>query len=118
MSEYFKLAVLCQTMILGSMENERMFSALPFLKSKLRNKLDKNVDTCLIIYVTKYEVDDFPYERALSLWRSDRQRRGETIEQISLMNLRWSIMLWMIIMMIHLEKVVFRMSKMRTRAKM
>ena len=54
-----------------------MFSALSFLKSKLRNKLDKNVDTCLRLYVTKYDVVNFPYERALSLWRSDRERRGE-----------------------------------------
>ena len=77
MSEYFKLVNLCQTMILGSVEDERMFSALAFLKSKLRNKLDKNVDTCLRLYVTKYEVDIFPYERALALWRSDHERRGE-----------------------------------------
>ena len=54
-----------------------MFSALSFLKSKLRNKLDKNVDTCLRLYVTKYDVVNFPYERALFLWRSDRERRGE-----------------------------------------
>ena len=45
MSEYFKLVDLCQTMILGSVEDERMFSALSFLKSKLRNRLDKNVET-------------------------------------------------------------------------
>ena len=31
-SKYFKLADLCQTMILGSVEDERMFSALSFLK--------------------------------------------------------------------------------------
>ena len=49
MSEYFKLVDLCQTMILGSVEDKRMFSALSFLKSKLRNKLDNNVDTCLIL---------------------------------------------------------------------
>ena len=54
-----------------------MFSALTFLKSKLRNKLDKNVDTCLRLYVTKYEVDNFSYERALALWWSDHERRGE-----------------------------------------
>ena len=47
MSEYFKLVDLCQTMILGLVEDERMFSALTFLKSKLKNKLNKNVDTCL-----------------------------------------------------------------------
>ena len=54
-----------------------MFSALTFLKSKLRNKLDKNVDTWLRLYVTKYEVDNFPYDRALALCRSDHERRGE-----------------------------------------
>ena len=77
MLEYFKLADLCQTMILGLVEDEKMLSALTFLKSKLRNKLDKNVYTCLRLYVTKYEVDGFPYERALSLWRLDRERRRE-----------------------------------------
>ena len=66
-SEYFKLVDLCQTMILGLVEEERMFNALSFLKSKLRNKIDKNVDTCLQLYVTKYEVDNFPYERELAL---------------------------------------------------
>ena len=54
-----------------------MFSALSFLKSKLRNKLDKNVDTCLRLYVTKYDITNFPFNRALALWRSDCERRGE-----------------------------------------
>ena len=35
------------------------------------------MDTWLRLYVTKYEVGHFPYERALSLWRSDHERRGE-----------------------------------------
>ena len=35
------------------------------------------MDTCLILYVTKYEIDNFPYERALSLWWSNHERRGE-----------------------------------------
>ena len=64
-------------MILESMEDERMFSAFSLLKSKLRNKLDKKVDTCLRLYVTKYEFENFPYERALSLWQWNHERRGE-----------------------------------------
>ena len=68
MLEYFKLVNLCQTMILGSVEDERMFSALSFLNSKLRNKLDKNVDTCLRLYVTKYDITNFPFNRSLALW--------------------------------------------------
>ena len=54
-----------------------MFSALSFLKSKLRKKLDKHVDTCLRLYVTKYDIKTLPYERALVLWRSNCNRRGE-----------------------------------------
>lgn len=74
--EYFKLADLCQTMILGSVEDERVFSALEFLKSKIRNKLDINVETCLRLFVTQYNVRDFPYDRALAIWNSMHERRG------------------------------------------
>ena len=35
------------------------------------------MDTCLRLYVTKYDVNNFPYERALAHWRSDCERRGE-----------------------------------------
>ena len=50
MSKYFKLVDLCQTMILGSVEDKRMFSALLFLNSKLRNKFNKHMDSCLRVY--------------------------------------------------------------------
>jgi hypothetical protein len=70
MSEYLKLTDLCQTMILGSVEDERMFSALTLLKSKLRKNIDKHMDT-------KYDINNFPFDRALALWRSDCDRRGE-----------------------------------------
>ena len=72
--EYLKLLDLCQTMILGSMEDERVFSALCFLKSKVRNKLDKNLETCLRLFVTQYNVRDFPYDRSLAIWNSMHER--------------------------------------------
>lgn len=74
--EYLKLVYLCQTMILGSVEDERVFSALGILKSKIRNKLDKNLETCLRLFVTQYNVIDFPYDRALEIQNSMRERRG------------------------------------------
>jgi hypothetical protein len=64
-------------MILGSVDDEIVFSALSFLKSKMRNKLDKHMDVCLILYLTKYYITNFPYERSLALWRSDCDIRGE-----------------------------------------
>ena len=75
-SKYFKLAELCLTMILGSMEDERVFSALGFLKSKVRNKLDKNLENCLRLYTSTYEINNFPYEKEMWLWKKKCQRRG------------------------------------------
>ena len=75
-SEYFKLADLCQTMILGSVEDERVFSALGFLKSKLRNKLDKNLESCLRVYTSRYDVNTFPYQKTMEIWKKRCKRRG------------------------------------------
>ena len=55
--ETFKLVELCLTMILGSVEDERVFSALGFLKSKVRNKLDKNLENFLSLYTFRYEIN-------------------------------------------------------------
>ena len=76
MSEYIKLYELCQTMILGSVEDERVFNALSFLKSKVRNILDKNLESCLRLYVSCYSLEYFPYDKALTLWNSLVERRG------------------------------------------
>lgn len=43
MDEYFHFYELYQIMILGSVEDERLFSALQFVKSKVCNRLEKNL---------------------------------------------------------------------------
>ena len=63
-------------MILGFVEDERVFNALGFLKSKVRNKLDKNLENCLRLYTSTYEINTFPCERALQLWKKKWKRRG------------------------------------------
>ena len=35
------------------------------------------MDTCLRLYVTKYDIKQFPFDRALALWWSYHDRRGE-----------------------------------------
>ena len=35
------------------------------------------MNTCLILYVKKYDINIFSFDRALSLWWSDCDRRGE-----------------------------------------
>jgi hypothetical protein len=116
-SKYFKLADLCQTLILGSYEDERMLSALLFLKSNMRNKLEKHMDISLILYVIEYDITNFSYERALSLWRSDCDRRGgKNITNFS-NELDTKQILWNLIMIVHLEMVLFRMKKMSTKVR-
>ena len=63
-------------MILGSVEDARVFNNLGFLKSKVRNKLDKNLDNFLRLYNSRYKVESFPYDRAINVWRKQCQRRG------------------------------------------
>lgn len=63
-------------MILGSMEDERVFSALSFVKSRLHNRLDRNLETCLRLHVLGYEFDMFPYDRVILIWSSLTERRG------------------------------------------
>ena len=41
------------------------------------NKLDKHMYTCLILYLTKYGIHIFSFDRALAHWRSDCDRMGE-----------------------------------------
>lgn len=75
-SEYFILYELCQILILDSVEYKRVFNTLSFIKSKLWNKLDKNLDTCIRLYVSSYSLDSFQIERVVDLWFSAAQRRG------------------------------------------
>ena len=44
--------------------------------SKIINKLDKDLENCLTLYTSRYEVNHFPYKRALKLWRKNYWRRG------------------------------------------
>ena len=51
-------------------------SSLSFIKSKLRNKLDKNLDTCIRLYIFSYALDYFMIERVVHIWFFATQRRG------------------------------------------
>jgi hypothetical protein len=44
LSEFMHLAEIVITIILGSIEDERTFSSLKFIKSRLKNRLEGNLD--------------------------------------------------------------------------
>jgi len=47
LNEFMKLAHIAVTAILGSCEDERTFSTLSFMKNKVRNHLQGNLDTTI-----------------------------------------------------------------------
>lgn len=68
-------------MILGSVEDEWVSNELAYIKSKVWNKMNKNLEICLIIYTSKYALKFFPYDRVVSTWDSIANRRGASKTQ-------------------------------------
>jgi hypothetical protein len=54
MFELFKLVELVIVMVLGSVEDERTFSTLTFMKSKLRNRLTTHLDLVVRMYAQDF----------------------------------------------------------------
>jgi hypothetical protein len=50
LSEFMRLAEIAITTVLGSVEDERTFSSLKFIKSRLRNRLEGNLDTVVRVF--------------------------------------------------------------------
>jgi hypothetical protein len=60
--EYFKLVELAIVAVLGSVENELIFSTVTFMKSKLRNQLITNLDLVVRMYVQDFfTLQTFPF---------------------------------------------------------
>jgi hypothetical protein len=55
--EYLKLAQIGCTFVLGSMEDERTFSSLKFLKSQLRNRLGDNLPLMIRMHEQRFSVN-------------------------------------------------------------
>jgi hypothetical protein len=64
--EYLKLVELAIIMVLGSVEDERTFSNVNFLKSKLQNQLTIHLDLVVKMFAQKnYHMDSFPFYIAI-----------------------------------------------------
>jgi hypothetical protein len=77
-SEWIKLAQLALVQVHGSIEDERMFSAMAYLKSKHRNRLQEshlNV-AARFFNQTMFTMETFPYQDALDLWHAAAPTRG------------------------------------------
>lgn len=74
--EYFWLAEVALVHVLGSLEDERCYSSLAFLKNKLRNCLNEHLQLVVGMYSQKiFTLENFPYEEAFEEWMSAVDRR-------------------------------------------
>lgn len=70
-SEFLKLAELAVTHVIGSVEDERLFSALKFVKSKLRASLDDHLQVAVGMYAQRiFTLETFPYPKVFDEWYS------------------------------------------------
>lgn len=75
--EYFKVAQMAITLVLGSIEDERAFSTVGFVKGKLRNKLGEHLPLCVQMFTQKfYGLKSFPYSEAVQVWKAMKHRYG------------------------------------------
>ncbi|KAJ9521633.1 hypothetical protein QJQ45_000445 [Haematococcus lacustris] len=76
--EYIKLAELALVMTPGSVEEERMFSPMAYLKDDTRNRLQEcHLNVCARVFSSnQFDLDTFPDERAISKWLDNAPVRG------------------------------------------
>jgi hypothetical protein len=83
-SEWIILAELAFVMTPGSVEEERMFSALKYIKNVFRSRLGTDLLTAAarIFKNTMYSVATFPYSRAVAFWHKmlPRGRRSAPMQ--------------------------------------
>lgn len=55
--------------VLGSVEDERLFSSMGFLKSKLRNKLEEHIELVVGMFSHRvFSLENFPYQKVFDNW--------------------------------------------------
>jgi hypothetical protein len=75
LSEYIKVAELAVVMVLGSVQDERTFSTLTFMKNKLRNRLTTHLELVVGMKMQNfYTLDNFPYGDAYDSWAAEKKR--------------------------------------------
>jgi hypothetical protein len=67
--EYIKLVQMAIVQIIGNIKNERTFSTLTFMKSKLWNCLVGHLNIVIHMFVQKNFIKDtFPFQVAIANW--------------------------------------------------
>lgn len=69
--EWFKAAEIVLVMVSGSVADERTFWSMNFIKTKLRNRLDKHLEACVLLHQPRngfhlFDQHTFPYKKAVA----------------------------------------------------
>lgn len=78
--EYVKLAEIAVVHVLGSVEDERCFSSLGFLKNKVRNSLDEHLPLVVTMFSLIYSLRTFPYDATYNMWSERAKKNGRQME--------------------------------------
>ncbi len=77
MSAVFRLIELAIIMVLGNVEDERTFSTITFMKSKLRNQLTTHLDFVVRMYAQEFlTFQNFPFNITITKWNEEKSRYG------------------------------------------
>jgi hypothetical protein len=75
LSEFVKLAEIAAVTVMGSVEDERTFSTLNYMKSKVRNNLQEHLDLVVRMFGQDFfELKSFPMQDAISRWKDVKVR--------------------------------------------
>jgi hypothetical protein len=63
--------------VIGSMEDERCFSTLTFMKAKLQNRVTTHLELIIWIFSQKFfTLQNFPFGEAIQNWKNNRTQYG------------------------------------------
>ena len=79
LSEFLKIAEVATVNVMGSVEDERTFSTLNYMKSKIQNNLDEHLDLVVRMFgQTFYDLKTFLMQDAISKWKHVKIRYATT----------------------------------------
>jgi len=75
-NQYVKLAEIAIIHVLGFVEDECCFSALNFLKNKVKNRLDANLAVVIGMKAQQvYTLSTFPYKECFQEWLKSKEQQ-------------------------------------------
>jgi hypothetical protein len=72
-----KVTKLAVVQIMGFVKDEKTFSTLTFMKTRLWNRLCEHLDIVVRMFTQPfYIINTFPYDDAIITWPEEKTRRG------------------------------------------